>query len=57
MKDKVKKQKLVKPKYWYRDNIDVCVLCGKETHNRERVYNESEKGTTMRDTACGEHFI
>jgi hypothetical protein len=57
MKKKVKTQNVVKPKYWYRDNIDVCVLCGKETHNRERVYNESEKGTTMRDTACGEHFI
>ena len=34
-----------KRKYWYRDDVEVCVLCGKETHNRERVYNESEKGT------------
>jgi len=28
-----------KRKYWYRDNVEVCVLCGKETHNRKRVYN------------------
>ena len=56
MKKKVKTQNVVKPKYWYRDNIDVCVLCGKETHNRERVYNESEKGTTVIETACCNHF-
>lgn len=56
MKDKVKKQKLVKPKYWYRDTIYSCVLCSKDTHYRERVYNESEKGTTVIETACCNHF-
>lgn len=45
-----------KRKYWYRDDVEVCVICGKETRNRERVYNESEKGTIWRDGACWEHF-
>ena len=35
-----------KRKYWYRDDVTVCVLCGKETHIKERVYNENEKGTS-----------
>jgi len=45
-----------KCKYWYRDNVEVCVLCGKETHDRERVYNESEKGINYTENACWEHF-
>ena len=45
-----------KRKYWYRDNINVCVLCGKETHNKERVYDEIEKGTFWKDCACWGHF-
>jgi hypothetical protein len=45
-----------KRKYWYRDDVYVCVLCGKETHNRERVYNEDEKGTFWKDDACHNHF-
>jgi len=45
-----------KRKYWYRDDVEVCVLCGKETHNKERVYNESEKGTFWKEGACWEHF-
>ena len=45
-----------KRKYWYRADVEVCVLCGKETHNKERVYNESEKGTFWREGACWEHF-
>lgn len=47
----------VKKKYWYRDEVDVCVLCGKETHNRERVYDEKEKGTVWKDDACQKHFM
>jgi len=47
---------VTKRKYWYRDDIEVCVLCGKETHNKERVYNESEKGTFWKEGACWEHF-
>ena len=45
-----------KRKYWYRDDVEICVLCGKETHNKERVYNESEKGTFWKEGACWEHF-
>ncbi|MFZ4800221.1 MAG: hypothetical protein ACOYMA_22215 [Bacteroidia bacterium] len=45
-----------KRKYWYRDDVDVCVLCGKETHNKERVYSEDEKGTFWKDGACHNHF-
>ena len=43
-------------KYWYRDNVDVCVLCGKETHNKERVYNENEKGTFLKECVCWGHL-
>lgn len=45
-----------KCKYWYRDDVEVCVLCGKETHNKERVYNESEKGKFLKEVACWGHF-
>jgi hypothetical protein len=45
-----------KCKHWYCDNVEVCVLCGKETHNKERVYNESEKGIFCKEGACWEHF-
>ena len=45
-----------KRKYWYRYNVEVCVLCGKETHQRERVYNESEKGISCSENACWGHF-
>ena len=45
-----------KRKYWYRDDVYVCVLCGKETHYKERVYNESEKGTFWKEDACWGHF-
>ncbi len=43
-------------KYWYRDDVEVCVICGKETHNKERVYKESEKGINWKDGACWSHF-
>lgn len=45
-----------KRKYWYKDNIEVCVLCGKETHDRERVYTETEKGISYSENACWKHF-
>lgn len=45
-----------KRKYWYKDSVDVCVLCGKETRNRKRVYNKKEKGTEWSETACWGHF-
>lgn len=43
-----------KRKYWYRDDVYVCVLCGKETHYKERVYNESEKGTFWKKMLVGD---
>lgn len=45
-----------KLKYWYCDEIEVCVLCGKEKHNKHRVFNESEKGIRYKHYACFEHF-
>lgn len=47
---------VTKNKYWYRDCVDVCVICGHEVHNKERVYNESEKGVFYYETACWSHF-
>ena len=52
----VKSPLIGKQKYWYRDNVNVCVICGKEIHNRERVYNEKEKGIYWKDNACWNHF-
>jgi hypothetical protein len=52
----MKKEQKQKVKYWYKDNIDVCVLCGKETHFRERVFSEKDKGTFWKESACYEHF-
>lgn len=46
-----------KRKYWYRDDVEVCVICGKQTHNRERVYDENKKGTFWKYDACLEHFM
>jgi len=46
-----------KTKYWYRIDIDQCVLCGYEHHMKHRVYNEHEKGTHVRDYACATHFL
>ena len=50
--------KLIKPKkYWYREEIEICVLCGSEKYYRERVYDEKEKGKFFKDYACDIHFI
>lgn len=46
----------MKKKYWYRTDIDTCVLCGKEIRNKYRVYVENEKGLHVRENACWEHF-
>ena len=46
-----------KRKYWYATDVYTCVLCGREKRYKERVYNESEKGTKYIDEACGEHFV
>jgi len=53
---KAEKSKSKVQKYWYKTHIQICVLCGIETHNRERVYSESEKGIKCSDTACSHHF-
>jgi len=47
---------LNKHKYWYKNNITVCVICGREIHNKKRVYNEIEKGINYIDNACECHF-
>jgi len=51
--------KPIKPekKYWYREEIYICVLCGSEKYYRERVYDEKEKGKIFKDYACDIHFI
>ena len=47
---------VTKRKYWYKTNIYGCVLCGKEKVDKERVYNEEQKGTHWHDDACIGHF-
>jgi hypothetical protein len=47
----------LKRKYWYRTDINSCVLCGHETVDRTRVYSEDQKGMHFTETACNEHFM
>jgi hypothetical protein len=42
-------------KYWYATDVYCCVLCGKETKYKGRVYDESKKGTKWYDDMCWEH--
>ena len=51
------KDKKPRLKYWYRTEIDVCVLCGKETKYRTRVYQIKDAGTFWNETRCEKHFI
>jgi len=45
-----------KKKYWYAIDVYVCVICGRETKYKERVYDENLKGTNYYEEACGCHF-
>ncbi len=46
-----------KKKYWYATDVYCCVLCGRETKYRQRVYNENEKGIEWHDDVCWEHKL
>ena len=46
-----------KKKYWYRTDVEMCVLCGVEKKFKTRVYNEKERGIFLRDFACDIHFV
>ncbi len=53
----------IKGTYWYRTIYYICVLCGRETVYRERVYFKDElkpKDWSVRhiciEEACGRHF-
>ena len=48
----------IKPKkYWYRTDIYACVLCGRETKYRQRVYKKEESATYWHDDSCAIHFM
>lgn len=44
--------KKIKTKYWYRTDVYACVCCGREDKYRERVYEESLKGSFWKDDLC-----
>ena len=46
-----------KQKYWYRTYITECVLCGRDTKYRERVYDKKLRGIIYNQDACGKHFM
>ncbi len=52
----LKKSKVTK-KYWYRTDIESCVLCGRESVIRTRVYSEDQKGMHFSEDACSHHFM
>lgn len=45
-----------KQKYWYKKEIYACVICGKETVYKERVYEKPEFHTVWKNDACWGHF-
>lgn len=47
----------VKKKYWYRTEIQMCVLCGVERKDRYRVYDKTQSGVYASEMACDIHFI
>lgn len=53
----VKPEKVEKRKYFIRHESRVCVICGRTTNTRERVYDINKAGLIWMDTACSEHFI
>ncbi len=44
-----------KKKYWYHTTVYACVLCGKETKYKERVYDKETAGTKWHDDLCWTH--
>jgi hypothetical protein len=51
-----------KKKYWYMTEITECVLCGRETKIKYRVYNKprpSNRADRMiyKQDACAIHFM
>ena len=50
-----------KTKYWIKKTIHVCVICGCEDVDQERMYSEKpdrwEERNIFRETACGHHFM
>src|SRR5208282_6276947 len=44
--------------HWYRIHVTECVLCGRTTEDRERIYGSPPKGSHYehRQMACGDHF-
>lgn len=50
-------EKNTKKKYWYLTEVYCCVLCGKETKYKNRVYRIEEKGVKWLDDLCWEHKL
>lgn len=49
--------KSMNKKYWYVCEIDYCVLCGRETKRRYRVYTKPKQYFIWDEVACSIHFI
>ena len=50
-----------KQSYWYKTEIEYCVLCGIEHKDRYRVYDKPKpkdpgKRIEVKEFACGIHF-
>ena len=54
---------MVKPKkkYWYKTEVTECVLCGRQTKHRYRVYgdkpNDAAERYIFKQDVCATHFI
>ena len=39
-------------RYWYRTEVTICVVCGREDKIKFRVYTESDKGLYVIQNMC-----
>ena len=57
----MKKEKKPKKGYWYKFWIEECVLCGRYTEGKYRMYTHKPKDVMDRyertETACYGHFL
>lgn len=51
------KETKIKEKYWYSKKVFSCILCGKESTYKNRVYSKDQKGLILKEEVCENHFM
>lgn len=50
-------KKKASKKYWYKTEVEYCVLCGREKKYKFRVFEKPKQKLYHKEFACAEHFI